>query len=1048
MLQEHVASGVCTASSSQPARVVMPPRGSVVKSTNGLPTEAPNLTIIIDMESRLIPPEKLPREDYIFDTDNIHDETFTLDEGGLIHHHVPQSVGMLFLNHENKVIDYQAILADDVQYTFPDVLTSLIEEHSRKIKEGLCDKAHLTDREEEEFLKARRCLGCNSTFKKNSEKHRHHNHRIHPVKRGGKVITGNYIGPLCSSCNFKATGKRRMASCVMHNATNYDLNMLMKGLTSDEERVGEITVLPKGNSGYINVKFRNASFIDSCSFVQSSLANLVDLKCRGLSPSELDRSVPITVAQVGKLFGEDVTKYLGRKQVYPYEIAKNLQELQNITEYPDKRYFYNTLTGKDISQADYDFGREVWDAIKKHYERLLRTPMTLEVLHRYYLCSDVCLLGDIWVWYAELILADFGMDISSCITGPSLVYKAALRMGETDLELLSDYSMFSDFENNLHGGLVTLTKRKISCNTADMGAAYDDSPTRPDESLVFVDWNSMYAHLLTRSLPYGNFEYVEDLEPFRCMKNLMGIDTSDSSDVDFFLIVDIKIPENVKCHFDDLPLVTVNCDVKQASPHTSSIGGNPQNHSKNIKLISGHFDMESHGVDLELLQFYISVGVVVTRVHRVIRYSKKPFFKPFIDHCAEQRMKHLDTPVLNAIYKLLSNSLYGRTIMDYRKYTTIARLCSESEINQEISHPKFKEIRKISKDCYLVTRSKEHVFFSSPSYIGTVVLQKAKLTNLKLHYTVVKPSASDFPEELMHFCDRGLLHLILSSREIIQSITLSYSDTDSLLYHLVFRNKGLTLVDAFDKTFLREFLDRSNFKILDKTCPFRAGQHGKLKSEIADRIPQVAYFISPKVYSIELKNRSSSDTSAGTSTMAAASGPSELSYKRVAKGLDKTQLGTTVDHSVYRSVYEETIRCPLISTCSFRFNPKISAMSTLRTSKIPLSLRDDKRFWVNKDVSVAYGHEVSFEHGFNGSHIQCVKGGRIAWGNPLPNDSVTLEAQEDTDLFNILCELEGQEVLESENESDLDESPPLRNIHKRPRKQNDFSNHQTKKIKI
>ena len=78
----------------------------------------------------------------------------------------------------------------------------------------------------------------------------------------------------------------------------------------------------------------------------------------------------------------------------------------------------------------------------------------------------------------------------------------------------------------------------------------------------------------------------------------------------------------------------------------------------------------------------------------------------------------------------------------------------------------------------------------------------------------------------------------------------------------------------------------------------------------------------------------------------------------------------------------------------------------------------------------------------NGSHVRCVKGGRIAWGNALPNDSVTLDSQEDTDLFNILCELEASE---SEIESDLDESPPLRNIHKRPRGQNDFSNRQTKK---
>ena len=81
---------------------------------------------------------------------------------------------------------------------------------------------------------------------------------------------------------------------------------------------------------------------------------------------------------------------------------------------------------------------------------------------------------------------------------------------------------------------------------------------------------------------------------------------------------------------------------------------------------------------------------------------------------------------------------------------------------------------------------------------------------------------------------------------------------------------------------------------------------------------------------------------------------------------------------------------------------------------------------------MAYGHELSFEHGFNSSHVRGVKGGRIAWGNGVPNDSVTLDEQEDTDLFNILCDLETQEASESENESDLDETPPLRNIHKRP----------------
>ena len=81
-----------------------------------------------------------------------------------------------------------------------------------------------------------------------------------------------------------------MASCVMHNAAHYDLNMLMKGLTSDTESIKDITVLPKSNTGYINVKFGNASFIDSCSFIKASLSELIDLKFKNVAPHELHNS--------------------------------------------------------------------------------------------------------------------------------------------------------------------------------------------------------------------------------------------------------------------------------------------------------------------------------------------------------------------------------------------------------------------------------------------------------------------------------------------------------------------------------------------------------------------------------------------------------------------------------------------------------------------------------------------------------------------------------------------------------------------------------------
>ena len=584
-------------------------------------------------------------------------------------------------------------------------------------------------------------------------------------------------------------------------------------------------------------------------------------------------------------------------------------------------------------------------------------------------------------------------------------------MGRTDLELLTNYTMFEDFESNIRGGFVGLTKRHVKCNTPEMGELYDASPLTPDESLLFLDWNSMYPWLLTRSIPYAGFEYVTDITPFKDPTYLKQIDTSDSAEVDYFLIVDIWIPDYLKGHFDDFPLVVVNCNIKRPSAHTRSIGRNV-NLSKSVKLVSGHFNMSKHGVDLELLQFYLGVGVMLLDVHRVIVYMKRPFFKPFIEHCAKQRRENRDNAVLNAIYKLLANSLYGRCIMDQRKYSVTSRLVRASDISKELAHPKFNTIRKVAKGCYLVTRSKECVVLKSPIYIGCVILQKAKLANLQFHYCVVKPSAFLFPSNLEYLVDPCHSELIRLSRRIIKSIYLVYTDTDSLCYHVVFRDKGHSIDYVYKHTFLKTFLDRSNFAVLDRSSDFPAGTHGRLKLETADNVPIEALFLTCKVYSIRLMRRQSADDTTGVSNGVR----DGFEYKRAAKGCPRARVSKHLTHPVYKAVYEETDVCPTVTSCEFRFDARLSGMVILFTKKVPLSLYEDKRLWVNKDISVPYGSETSYEHGYADGDLVCVKGGIIVHAanavnsnenDSLSNNEVGAEdtSVDDASLINILAQL-------------------------------------------
>ena len=90
-------------------------------------------------------------------------------------------------------------------------------------------------------------------------------------------------------------------------------------------------------------------------------------------------------------------------------------------------------------------------------------------------------------------------------------------------------------------------------------------------------------------------------------------------------------------------------------------------------------------------------------------------------------------------------------------------------------------------------------------------------------------------------------------------------------------------------------------------------------------------------------------------------------------------------------------------------------MVTQFTKKVPLSLYEDKRLWINKDVSVAYGSEMSYRHGYADGDLVCAKGGVIVHPvngvNSNENDSLSndvgseVTSVADAALINLLAQL-------------------------------------------
>ena len=103
MMLQHIDSGVCINKSSQPARIVMPPAGSVINHEIKGATESPLLTVVLDMESKLLTPRDVSIDDFVFDVEGeVNDSTFTKKDN-IIHYHEPQSIGIFFLDKDKKI---------------------------------------------------------------------------------------------------------------------------------------------------------------------------------------------------------------------------------------------------------------------------------------------------------------------------------------------------------------------------------------------------------------------------------------------------------------------------------------------------------------------------------------------------------------------------------------------------------------------------------------------------------------------------------------------------------------------------------------------------------------------------------------------------------------------------------------------------------------------------------------------------------------------------------------------------------------------------------
>jgi hypothetical protein len=258
-----------------------------------------------------------------------------------------------------------------------------------------------------------------------------------------------------------------------------------------------------------------------------------------------------------------------------------------------------------------------------------------------------------------------------------------------------------------------------------------------------------------------------------------------------------------------------------------------------------------------------------------------------------------------SFYKLMNNSVFGKTMENLRKRTHIELVNNPKRIKHLCAKPSFKSFKIFNENLIAVHMAKTKLVLNRPIHVGCSILDNSKILMYDFHYNYIKTKYND-------------------------KAKLLFTDTDSLCYEIETEDiyadmlQDQQLFDTSDYDPNHFLYSCDNKKVL-----------GKMKDECAGSVVDEFVGLRSKMYSLIYRDR-------------------ELKEKKTAKGVKRKVVEAKLRHETYKA-------------CLFGSKIEMCKMNQIRSyshqlysismNKIGLSPYDDKRYVLeNGRDTLAHGH--------------------------------------------------------------------------------------------
>ena len=301
--------------------------------------------------------------------------------------------------------------------------------------------------------------------------------------------------------------------------------------------------------------------------------------------------------------------------------------------------FYSSLSDEGITDSDYQHAKQVWDTFNCK---------DLGDYHDLYLKTDVLLLADVFENFRKTAMATYGLDPAHYLTLPGYSWDALLKCTNVSLELITDPDMYLFIEKGLRGGISMVSHRHARANNPRM-ENYD--PSQPTSYLQYLDSNNLYGWAMSQPMPTRGFEWVNYTDQI--------LETPADADHGFILEVDLDYPSQLHREHNDYPLAPEKMKVTKSMM-------SPYQHRLIDELSITSFETEKLVPNLQPkiryvlhyrnLQLYLSLGMKITKVHKVLQFNQSPWMQPYIAKNTELR-KLAKNDFEKDFFKLMNNAV-------------------------------------------------------------------------------------------------------------------------------------------------------------------------------------------------------------------------------------------------------------------------------------------------------------------------------------------------------------------------------------------------------